>query len=171
MPNTNKNNRLKRFFVDVDTSILQSSYENISISNDYVVYKQKFGKLLILNVVLTLISILFASCLNPLFYLGLLFIPIGIIANKIWPNQEKIYFDHEGICAEGFLHTKKKYLYDEIIDIYSEDSPTRYNVYGLCNNKKVLLGLSLNKKDSEHLINILKAIVTREGKINTEVQN
>ena len=111
-----------------------------------------------------------AYCLNSLFYIGLFFIPMGFILNKLLPNQEKIFFDKEGIITSGFFHIKKKHLYDDIVDIYLEDSPTRCNVYGLLENDKFLVGLSLNHENAEHLMNVVKAVVTLEGNIEQTQQ-
>lgn len=170
MPNTNKAKRLKRFFIDVEPSILESSYPNISISNNYIVYTQKFGRLIFLHIILTLLSLILAYFVNPFFYIGLVFIPIGIFLNKIFPNQGKIYFDEQGIISENFFHIKKKYLYDDIIDIYFEDSPTRYNIYGLLKQDKFIIALSLTQEDCENLIKILKAVVTIEGNLPQKPQ-
>ncbi len=165
MPDNNRSKRLKRFFVDADPSVLNEKHPHISISENYIVYTQKFGKLLYLHIVLSLISVLLGYCLNNLFYLGLFFVVLGIILNRFFPNQERVYFDKEGLITSNFFHITKKHQYNDIVDIYWEDSPTRYNIYGLLENEKFIIAINLNQENTEHLISVLKAIVTLEGNI------
>jgi hypothetical protein len=171
MKDNKRASRLKRFFVDVDTSILQTSHPTIYIDKNHISYKQKFGNTLLLFTLIGFFSLFLGSYLTSIFYFGLFFIPLGFLLNKIFPNRGKIYFNQNGLLGSTFLSKKRIYLYNDIIDIYTEDSPTRLNVYGLLNDSKFLLGLTLNQDEAEYLVKILKAIITVEGNLEKVVEN